>query len=92
MKRVLVVDDEPVVRALVEASLRDAFWVTTVADGASAIKVLNKTPFDLVLLDLRLPGMSGGEVARHLRSQATTASVPILLMSGVEPAEGESEI
>ena len=88
MKSVLVVDDEPVVRALVEASLGDAFRVTAVADGASAMNVLKKMPVDLVLLDVRLPGMSGREVARRLRSQATTASVPILLMSGVEPAEG----
>ncbi len=89
MKSVLVVDDEPVVRALVEASLGDAFRVTAVGDGIGAIDAVEGAPVDLVLLDLRLPGMSGSEVARWLRSRAATAAVPILYMTGVEPADSD---
>jgi two-component system phosphate regulon response regulator PhoB len=87
MKRVLVVDDEPVIRALVVASLAGDCKVSAAADGKDAIASLqNETP-DLILLDVGLPGMSGGEDLRQIRSDAKTTNVPVLLLTGIEPPE-----
>ncbi len=93
MKRVLVVDDEPTVRALNCAGL-EAFdlEVTAVADGDAALACLgdvDATP-DLILLDVGLPGMNGVEVMNRVRSMPSTAAVPVLLLTGLEPTEETS--
>jgi len=88
MHQVLVVDDEPVIRALVAASLQmDDLQVTGVADGATAIAAVEDTAPDLVLVDVGLPGMDGREVLRRLRTNPDTAAIPVLLLTGLEPAE-----
>ena len=87
MKRILVVDDEPVVRALVEASLADAYDVTSVADGPGALRAIGARRPDLILLYVGLPGMSGRDVLRRLRAAPAGAGVPVLYLTGLEPAE-----
>jgi CheY-like chemotaxis protein len=88
VKRILVVDDEPAVRALVVASLESGDWaVETVADGAGVFEALSVQRPDLILLDVGLPRLSGCEVLRRLRADETTASIPVVLMTGLEPPE-----
>ena len=88
MQHVLVVDDEPVIRALVAAGLQaDGLEVVGVADGPAAITAIGKRIPDLVLVDVGLPGMDGREVLRRLRSNPDTASIPVLLLTGLEPEE-----
>jgi DNA-binding response OmpR family regulator len=89
MKCVLVVDDETAIRSLVEASLAAAdCTVIGAKDGPSALSAAKARRPDLVLLDLGLPGgMPGGEVARRLRAQASTATVPIFYLTGREPED-----
>ena len=67
MKRVLVVDDEPVIRALVVACLATDCKVSAAADGRDALASLHSERPDVILLDVSLPGMSGGEVLREIR-------------------------
>ncbi len=87
MKRVLVVDDEPVIRSLVEASLAGPdCQVVSVADGVSALRAVDSERPDLILLDLGLPGMAGHEVASRLRSRHETAGIPIVYLTGLEPS------
>ena len=89
MKRVLVVDDEPAIRALVVASLADAsYQVATAANGPSALASLEADLPDLILLDLALPGMSGKDILGSLRSNPRTAAIPVLLLTGSEPPAG----
>jgi CheY-like chemotaxis protein len=89
MKRVLVVDDEQSVRTLVSLSLEgpdckvEAFY-----DGRDALEALSKDYPDLILLDVGLPGMRGDEVLRRLRADRRTASIPVVLLTGLEPPEG----
>lgn len=80
--RVLVVDDEAGVRRMVRAVLsRAGFDVVEAADGAEALAVLNgRQLFDLVVLDVRMPGMDGFEVLEHLRGIAPT--LPVVVSSG----------
>ncbi len=69
MRRVLVVDDEPHIRTVLRGYLEaDGFDVTDAADGERAIAAIRDNPYDLVLLDVMLPGMDGLEVLRQLRT------------------------
>ena len=78
--RVLVVDDDPGVLEVVSYSLRgEGFEVETVSDGATALDRAMEEPYDLVILDLMLPSMSGTEVCRQLRGERR--HMPILMLT-----------
>jgi DNA-binding response OmpR family regulator len=78
--RVLVVDDDPGVLEVVSYSLRgEGFEVETTTDGAAALDRAMEEPYDLVILDLMLPGMSGTEVCRQLRGERRR--MPILMLT-----------
>lgn len=80
---VLVVDDEAVFRKSLSLVLsRDGFKVKEAADSKEAMSVALENPPDLVLLDLHLGAASGYDVLRWLRSQGSTAHVPVVLMTG----------
>jgi CheY-like chemotaxis protein len=89
MKRVLVVDDEQSVRTLVSLSLEGPDCkVEAFCDGRDALEALSDERPDLILLDVGLPGMRGDEVLRRLRADRRTASIPVVLLTGLEPPEG----
>jgi two-component system cell cycle sensor histidine kinase/response regulator CckA len=69
--RVLIVDDEAGLRRYVDRVLRNAGYTTMAAgDGPDALKLFNERgPFDLVIIDLIMPGMRGDELARRLRAK-----------------------
>jgi two-component system response regulator RegX3 len=84
-RRVLVVEDEKSMREVVVAYLeREGYWVTPAADGAAAIREFDLHRFDLVVLDLMLPKVSGEQVCRHIRDASDT---PIIMLT----AKGEEE-
>lgn len=77
---ILVVDDDPALRALLHEYLgENDLRVTAVASGAEMFRVFEAEAIDLVVLDLRLPGEDGMQLARQLRERA---SVPIVLLTG----------
>lgn len=77
--RILVVDDErPLVEAVRFALEREGYRVTEAYDGATALERALAEPFDLVILDVMLPEMSGFEVCRLLRRER---DIPILLLT-----------
>lgn len=81
--RVLVVDDEPLMLRTFEAALAQAgYEVLTSATGAEALEVAARERPEVVLLDRRLPDLSGQQVLARLRSDATTASTVVLMVSG----------
>jgi DNA-binding response OmpR family regulator len=78
---VLVVEDEAHVRELVSYTLQGAgYRVRAVADGESALREARTTRPDVVVLDIRLPGIDGWEVCRRIREQS---NVPILIMTAL---------
>ena len=79
--RVLVVDDEKVIRDMLADFLgMEGYQVRTAEDGASALAELSNGPFDLVISDLKMPKMGGMEFLQHFRGRGNTA--PVLLASG----------
>jgi diguanylate cyclase (GGDEF)-like protein len=81
-ERVLVVEDDEPTRSAVRALLEDAGYRSVGApDGEAALATLEDERFDLVLLDLMLPGMSGAEVHRAVRLQARTRFMPIVFLT-----------
>lgn len=74
-----IVDDDPDIRSLVEAYLADeGFRVTTAGDATQMQSVLENDPADLVILDVRLPGESGLDIAMRLRQ---STDIPIIMLS-----------
>ncbi len=80
--RVLIVEDEPDIRELVVHHLkREGYQVSVAASGEEALRQVQASPPDLVLLDLMMPAMNGLEVCRRLRQDPVTASLPIVMLT-----------
>jgi two-component system phosphate regulon response regulator PhoB len=85
-ERVLVVDDEEDILELVRFHLaREGYQLTLAATGEEALKKAKHETFDLIVLDLMLPGLDGLEVAKALKADARTKGVPIVMLT----AKGE---
>jgi len=81
-ERILIVEDEEDILELVSFNLtRDNYDVTGVTSGEKALDVVEKKTFDLILLDLMLPGVDGLEVCRTLKSDAATNEIPIVMFT-----------
>ncbi|MDO7844833.1 PAS domain S-box protein [Hymenobacter sp. M29] len=91
--RILLVEDNLVNSLLAETVLRNWGWqVTTAASGPAAIQLFEHRPFDLVLMDIQMPGMDGETTARALRQHpdAARAATPIIALTARAQA-GEAE-
>src|SRR5438034_10373610 len=81
-KYILIVEDEPAIRDMVAFALRKAEMEPAhAADARAAQDLIAERVPDLILLDWMLPGMSGLELARRLRKEEITRSVPIILLT-----------
>ncbi|MFV9511181.1 response regulator [Tepidibacillus sp. LV47] len=79
-KKILVVDDEPSIVTLVKFNLeKTGFDVETAFDGRQAVERCEKEPFDLMVLDVMLPGLDGLEVLKELRTKQI--NIPILMLT-----------
>jgi two-component system, NarL family, nitrate/nitrite response regulator NarL len=87
MTRVLVADDHPMIRTALEALLRDTVYeiVGTAATGEQALREIDRLKPDIILLDLQMPGGSGMEVVRALRSRPGAPRI-IILTAAVDDA------
>ena len=89
--RILLVDDEPLVRMGTAEMLRDEGYEVDEADDADAAQALvGQAPYDCVITDYLMPGLNGVELARRLR--AGRPGLPILLLSGYADLEAFSEL
>ena len=87
-QRVLVVDDEASIRAVLKALLmKQGYSVQEAADGFQAIERFQQSGADLVLMDVSMPGMGGHEACRALRSLPGASSVPLIMITGRSDAE-----
>jgi putative two-component system response regulator len=89
---VLCVDDAEDLLALMAKALRTDYFVLTAADPGSALdRAAGKPRPDLILLDVEMPGASGIEVLRVLKSEGGTAGIPVVFLTGKENPEYEIE-
>jgi len=83
--RVLVVEDEPDMNNLLADVLRAFdFQPVQAADGREALDRLGEQRPDAVILDLMLPGMSGYELCRRLKTSGETAPIPVLILTALD--------
>jgi CheY-like chemotaxis protein len=79
---ILVCDDEPVLRMLVRATLDQGnYTVVEASDGDDALARTRSERPDLILLDMMMPGRSGSDVLRELRSDPATAATPVIMLT-----------
>ena len=84
--RILILEDEPDIREILEYALkRDGFDVISATDGQAGLAAARRLVPDLVLLDLMLPGVDGLEVCRQIRSDPSTSSIAVIMVT----AKGE---
>jgi DNA-binding response OmpR family regulator len=89
---VLVVDDDPVIQKLLEVNFAmEGYQVETASDGAEALAAIASQRPDVVVLDVMMPKVDGIEVVRRMKADATTASVPVLLLSARAQAKDVSD-
>ncbi len=85
--KILVVDDDPIMRELAAAKLTDAgYGVVTATDGADAMSVIANNQFDLVIVDLEMPRMTGYQVTEQMRADPATATTPVIVITGSDHA------
>ncbi len=88
MKTILVVDDMPIIRDPIAAMLGTAgYRALSAGNGSDALTLVRSDGADLILLDVTMPGMDGLTFLRRLRSDPTTAKIPVIMLSGEEDRE-----
>jgi DNA-binding response OmpR family regulator len=85
--KILVVDDEPPLRELVVVTLGDAYACDEAPNGDAALKLLRKRRYDMVVLDVMMPGRSGIDVLREMRADEALRDVPVVVMSAWQSTE-----
>lgn len=82
--KILCVDDDPTSRELTEEILRSrGYSVLTAPDGPTALEVAAQERPGLILLDIRMPGMSGFEVCLRLKAKPETKAIPVIMLTAM---------
>ncbi len=89
---ILVVEDNPVNRRLVEMVLKRHYRLAFAEDGEQALAMTPELLPDLVLLDIQIPKIDGLEVARLLKSREATASIPLVALTSFAMEEDRRRI
>jgi DNA-binding response OmpR family regulator len=88
VSRILVVEDEPAIAFALDADLQsEGYGVTVVTRGDAAMKAMRESAYDLVLLDVMLPGKDGFEVCRELRLAGVRT--PIIMLTDARGRESD---
>lgn len=83
-KTVLVVDDEPDLRELLEVNLnKDGFRVIHASTGEEALELASRETPTIIILDVMLPGLDGFEVCRRLKADTRTKSIPVIMLTAM---------
>ena len=81
--QILIADDEDSLRWVLEKGFRGSgYQVTAVKDGTAALKEVEASPFDLILLDVRMPGIDGLSLLKQVRDKRPDAQVVIMTAHG----------
>lgn len=89
--RVLVVDDDPSIRHLLQIALGDDYDVTTCGDTETADELFHADPPDAIVLDWMLPGKSGVDWLLELRADPSVKRVPVVMLTAKDRSSDEAE-
>lgn len=90
--KILIVDDQPTMRAVVVAALTPlGYRLLEAGDGETALQMAVEFEPDLILLDVMMPGVSGIEVTRRLREAPTTREIPIVILTALDDKQSRAE-
>lgn len=90
MKKILIVDDEPMNIKVAEHILHrdEAYEVCSAQSGEQTLDILGREEVDMILLDVKMPGMDGFETMRHIRNES---DIPVIFISADRDAEVEEK-
>jgi len=92
LRKVLIVDDDPAVRKSFDRVLSGkGYAVITAGSGEEAVRKLNEEKYDIVYSDIRMPGMSGLEVAENVKARRPWTPVVIITGYGTDAAEARAK-
>ena len=91
-KKILVVDDEKdVLKVLKKGLTSEGYSVITASNGNEAMDLAKSRRPDIIILDVLMPDMDGGEVARRLKDEPETKDIPVIFLTGMFPPREENE-
>jgi len=89
--KILIVDDEPLNLKVLKQVLQDDYRLSFAKNGADALELITKEKPGLILLDVMMPGMTGFEVCRQLKSNPQTNTIPVIFVTALAEEADESE-
>jgi sigma-B regulation protein RsbU (phosphoserine phosphatase) len=89
--RILIVDDTRANIDILVQALRDEYKLSVAVDGNAALRSIEKSPPDLVLLDIMMPDIDGYEVCRQLRAREATRELPVMFLSALEDVKNKTQ-
>jgi adenylate cyclase len=91
--RILVVDDEPEIALLIRSRLEsEGYQISVAADGVEALRKARVVRPDLIVLDVVLPKLDGGQVFAKLREDKKTRKIPIIFLTALKAKESDLEL
>lgn len=92
MTKVVVADDDRMLRKAAETSLRrQGYSVTTASDGEEALQLIRSERPDIIVLDLIIPKIQGFDVLQTLKQDALTSSIPVIVLSSLAQEQDKQE-
>jgi len=88
---IIIVDDDSTNLAVGKSALYHKYDVFTIAAGEKLFAILDRVTPDLILLDIRMPGMDGYEVIRRLKSSPQTADIPVIFLTSSIDYESQTK-
>jgi len=86
-RRILICDDESAIRLLLTEALRDDYEAVEVADGRDVLMLVTKEPFDLVIIDIKMPSIHGLEIIQRIRERGI--KIPVIICSAYRMMEDD---
>ena len=83
MKKILIVDDEPSIRALAQTMLSQDYTILMAGDGVEAIEITKSQKPDLILMDIMMPKLDGYIACYSIKNDPETKEIPVIMLTGV---------
>lgn len=92
MKKVLVIDDAELILELIKLHMEKVNYLVDVCDDSEiALNILEKTNYDLILLDIEMPGKNGVEILKMIKAQAPVRHTPVIMLTAKDDPESIKE-